>query len=90
MSGDDELLHLSLAEALELTARLIADDRWRQLFDELRKTLSELTELEPGVLDVSASEADRTQAWAQYAGLLGRIGHLHERLQSRRVELLDD
>ncbi len=40
--------------------------------------------------DETASEADWTRAWAEYAGLLGRIGHLHQRLQARRVELLDD
>lgn len=73
-----------------MTPRLLADERWRALFDELRLALRELTELEPGVLDDSASEAEWTRAWAQYAGLLGRIGHLHQRLQSRRVELLDD
>lgn len=73
-----------------MTARLLADDRWRALFDDLRNALGELTALEPAVLDESASEAEWTQAWAQYAGLLGRIGHLHQRLQSRRVELLDD
>lgn len=73
-----------------MTARLLADDRWRSLFDELRKALGELTALEHAVLDDGASEAEWTQAWAQYAGLLGRIGHLHQRLQARRVELLDD
>lgn len=73
-----------------MTAKLLADDRWRQLFDELRLALRELTALEPGVLDDSASEAEWTVAWAQYAGLLGRIGHLHQRLQARRVELLED
>lgn len=49
-----------------------------------------MTELEAKVLDDEAAEAEWTAAWAQYAGLLGRIGHLHQRLQSRRVELLDD
>lgn len=73
-----------------MTARLLADDRWRQLFDELRIALREVTELEAKVLDEQAPEAEWTAAWAQYAGLLGRIGHLHQRLQSRRVELLDD
>lgn len=73
-----------------MSARLLTDDRWRELFDELRRALHELTELELRVLDDDASEADWTRSWAQYAGLLGRIGHLHERLQARRVELLDD
>lgn len=73
-----------------MSGRLLADDRWRQLFDELRFALRELAALEAGVLDDATSEAEWTAAWAQYAGLLGRIGHLHQRLQSRRVELLDD
>lgn len=42
------------------------------------------------MLDTAADEAAWTAAWAQYAGLLGRIGHLHQRLQARRVELLED
>ena len=49
-----------------------------------------MNELEAKVLDGDAAEAEWTAAWAQYAGLLGRIGHLHQRLQSRRVELLED
>jgi hypothetical protein len=49
-----------------------------------------VNELEPKVLDETATQAEWTAAWAQYAGLLGRIAHLHQRLQSRRVELLDD
>ncbi len=73
-----------------MTPRLLADERWRQLFDELRIALRELTALEAGVLDENVDEAAWTRAWAEYAGLLGRIGHLHQRLQSRRVELLDD
>lgn len=73
-----------------MTARLLADDRWRSLFEELRLALRELAALEGGVLDDAAGEPEWTAAWAQYAGLLGRVGHLHQRLQSRRVELLDD
>ena len=73
-----------------MTARILADDRWREVFDELRKALRELSELEAQVLDGSASDVEWTRAWAQYAGLLGRISHLHQRLQTRRVELLDD
>ena len=73
-----------------MTARLLADERWRELFDELRIALREVNELEAKVLDADATEAEWTAGWAQYAGLLGRIGHLHQRLQSRRVELLDD
>lgn len=66
------------------------DERWRQLFDELRIALRELGDLEPKVLDEQVGDAEWTAAWAQYAGLLGRISHLHQRLQARRVELLDD
>ena len=73
-----------------MTAKLLADERWRALFEELRIALREAADLEPRVLDESASEAEWTAGWAQYAGLLGRIGHLHQRLQARRVELLDD
>lgn len=69
---------------------MLADDRWRALFEELRIALREINALETGVLDEDATDAEWTAAWAQYAGLLGRIGHLHQRLQSRRVELLDD
>ncbi len=70
--------------------KLLADARWRELFDELRLTLREVTELEARVLDENATEEEWTRTWGQYAGLLGRIGHLHQRLQTRRVELLDD
>ena len=73
-----------------MSARLPADERWRALLDELSLALRELTALEPQVRDAGTSEAEWTRAWAEYAGLLGRIGHLHQRLQSRRVELLDD
>lgn len=70
--------------------KLLTDARWRELFDELRLTLREVTELEARVLDENATEEEWTRTWGQYAGLLGRIGHLHQRLQTRRVELLDD
>ena len=73
-----------------MSARLLADERWRELFDELRIALREVNELEPKVLDDESTQAEWTEAWAQYAGLLGRIAHLHQRLQSRRVELLGD
>lgn len=46
--------------------------------------------LEAGLLDEGLSATEWTALWAQYAGLLGRIGHLHQRLQARRVELLND
>jgi hypothetical protein len=73
-----------------LSGAILRDERWRALFDELRLTLRELAELEGRVLDESASDAEWTRAWGEYAGLLGRIGHLHGRLLARRVELLDD
>ncbi len=56
----------------------------------MRLALRETAELESRLLDDGLSEAEWTAVWAQYAGLLGRIGHLHQRLQARRVELLDD
>ena len=71
-------------------SRLRDDDRWRQQLEELRRALREMAELEAPVLDETVSEAEWTATWAQYAGLLGRIGHLHQRLQARRVELLED
>jgi len=49
-----------------------------------------VSELEPEVLDATASEDEWKVVWARYAGLLGRIGHLHQRLLARRVELLED
>ena len=68
--------------------RSIADERWRQLFDELRLALRELRDLEPRVIDAGASEEEWTKAWGQYSGLLSRIGHLQQQLLKRRMELL--
>jgi len=73
-----------------LSAPVRSDERWLALFHELRATLREAAELEASLLDASASDEEWTRVWAQYAGLLGRIGHLHQRLLARRVELLDD
>jgi len=73
-----------------LSAPVRSDERWLVLFDQLRITLREVAELEASLLDASASDEEWTRVWAQYAGLLGRIGHLHQRLLARRVELLDD
>ena len=73
-----------------MNVRIRDDARWRQLFDELRLALREATELEGRLLDDAASEDEWTRAWAQYAGLLGRIGHLQQRLLARRVELLPE
>ena len=75
---------------MELSAPVRSDERWLALLEQLRVTLREAAELEASLLDASASDAEWTRAWAQYAGLLGRIGHLHQRLLARRVELLDD
>ncbi|MBA2370500.1 MAG: hypothetical protein ACR2G8_07745 [Candidatus Limnocylindria bacterium] len=69
---------------------MLSDERWVALFDELRSALREVSELEPEVLDATASEDEWKVVWARYAGLLGRIGHLHQRLLARRVELLED
>lgn len=69
--------------------RLVADERWARLFDELRLVLRELRDLEPRVTDAGASEEDCTKAWGQYSGLLSRIGHLQQQLLKRRMELLD-
>ncbi len=73
-----------------MSAPVRSDERWLALFHELRATLREAAELEASLLDASASDEEWTRVWAQYAGLLGRIGHLHQRLLARRVELLDD
>lgn len=68
--------------------RFVTDERWRQLFDELRLALRELRDLEPRVSDAGASEEEWTKAWGQYSGLLSRIGHLQQQLLRRRMELL--
>ncbi|MBI2324161.1 MAG: hypothetical protein HYU87_04265 [Chloroflexi bacterium] len=69
--------------------KLVSDERWGQLFDELQVTLRELRDLEPRVADGGASEEEWTRAWGQYSGLLSRIGHLQQQLLRRRMELLD-
>lgn len=70
--------------------RYLADERWRQLFDELRLTLRELRDLEPRLLDGGASEEEWTRAWGEYSGLISRLGHLQQQLLRRRIELLPD
>lgn len=70
--------------------RWLADPQWQQLFDELRVTLRELRDTEPGVLDAGASDEEWTRAWAAYSGLLSRVGHLQQRLLRRRLELMPD
>jgi hypothetical protein len=72
-----------------MAGRIREDERWRQLFDELRLTLREVRDLEPRVTDGGASEEEWTKAWGQYSGLLSRIGHLQQQLLRRRMELLD-
>lgn len=69
--------------------KFVGDERWRQLFDELRLALRELRDLEPRVTDGGASDEDWTKAWGQYSGLLSRLGHLQQQLLKRRMELLD-
>ncbi len=66
------------------------DPQWRDLFAELRIALREVAELESRVLDASAPVEEWTKAWGEYAGLLGRIGFLHQRLLARRIQLLPD
>jgi hypothetical protein len=73
-----------------LSEAVRSDDEWLALFEGLRVAMREAIELEPRVLDRSAPIEEWTRAWADYAGLLGRIGHLHGRLLARRVALLDD
>lgn len=70
--------------------RYLADERWRQLFDELRLTQRELRDLEPRLLDGGASEEEWTRAWGEYSGLISRLGHLQQQLLRRRIELLPD
>lgn len=69
--------------------QFVGDERWRQLFDELRLALRELRDLEPRVDDAGASDEEWTKAWGQYSGLLSRLGHLQQQLLKRRMELLD-
>lgn len=69
--------------------KFAGDERWRQLFDELRLALRELGDLEPRVADPGASDEEWTKAWGQYSGLLSRLGHLQQQLLKRRMELLD-
>lgn len=71
------------------TNRFLADARWRQLFDEVRLALRELSDMEPLVVDGGVSEEEWTKAWGEYSGLLSRLGHLQQQLLRRRMELLD-
>lgn len=68
--------------------RFVGDERWQQLWGELRAALRELRDLEPQVDDAEASEDEWTKAWGRYSGLLSRIGHLQQELLRRRMELL--
>jgi len=68
--------------------RFLADPRWRDTFEQLRLALREAAELEARLLDESAPEEDWTARWAEYAGLIGRVGFLQQRLLARRIELL--
>jgi hypothetical protein len=72
-----------------MAGRIRDDERWRQLFDELRVTLREVRDLEPRVTDAGAGEEEWTKSWGQYSGLLSRMGHLQQQLLRRRMELLD-
>ncbi len=72
------------------TNRFLADPQWRDTFAQLRSLMREASDLEGRVLDGAASEAEWTAAWAEYAGIIGRIGFLQQRLLSRRVALLPD
>lgn len=69
--------------------RYLSDARWRQLFDEMRVAVRELTDLDARVIDPGASEEDWTKAWGEYSGLVSRLGHLQQQLLRRRMELLD-
>lgn len=70
--------------------RYLADERWRQQFDQLRLTLREIAALELRVQDASASEEEWTRAWGELSGLLSRVGHLQQGLLRRRIELMGD
>jgi fructosamine-3-kinase len=67
----------------------VTDERWSQLFSELRIALRELRDLEPRVADGGASDEEWTKAWGEFSGLVSRIGHLQQQLLRRRMELLD-
>ena len=69
--------------------RYLADQRWRQLFDEMRVAVRELADLDARVSDAGASEEEWTKVWAEYSGLVSRLGHLQQQLLRRRMELLD-
>lgn len=69
--------------------RYVEDERWSQLFSELRLALRELRDLEPRVTDAGAGDEEWTTAWGQFSGLVSRIGHLQQQLLRRRMELLD-
>lgn len=69
--------------------RYLADQRWRQLLDEMRVAVRELADLDARVSDAGASEEEWTKAWGEYSGLVSRLGHLQQQLLRRRMELLD-
>ncbi len=69
--------------------RYVEDERWSQLFSELRIALRELRDLEPRVVDAGAGDEEWTKAWGEFSGLVSRIGHLQQQLLRRRMELLD-
>lgn len=52
--------------------------------------MREATEMEGKLLDASLDEAEWTKVWAEYAGLIGRIGFLQQRVLARRIALLGD
>jgi hypothetical protein len=70
--------------------RWLGDPQFRDLLDQARLTVRELVDLEPRVVDGSASEEEWTEAWSQYSGLISRLGHLQQRLLRRRIELMPD
>jgi hypothetical protein len=68
--------------------RYLADPQWRRTFEQLRATTHEAAALEARLLDEDTPEEGWTAVWAEYAGLLGRVGFLQQRLLARRIELL--
>lgn len=68
--------------------RYLADPQWRGTFEQLRAALREVAELDARLLDEGTSEEEWTAVWAEYAGLIGRVGFLQQRLLARRIELL--
>lgn len=68
--------------------RFLADRQWRDTFEQLRSALREAAALEARLLDETVPEEEWTAVWAEYAGLIGRVGFLQQRLLARRIELL--